>query len=64
MVFDIVQVDWLNTEVFYPDLPYRFHGPGPSQYIYMQISVLITDNLTYLTETGRFLEARCLQSKF
>ena len=34
--------------MFYPDFRiYRtdFKGPGPSQYIYMQISVLIMDNL-------------------
>ena len=26
-------------------LPYRYQGTGPSQYIYMQITVLIMDNL-------------------
>ena len=46
--FLVIQVNWLITDVFYPDFriyPYRVQKPGTSQYIYMQIPLLITDNL-------------------
>ena len=45
--YDVYSGHGLIRMFFIPgfsDLPYRFQEPGPSQYIYMQISVLITDN--------------------